>query len=172
MFVNAKLHSIGVLVSFVGLLAAIMSSADSILNVLAICVVKLMCQGSGDLVWSLADLADGVELLGVLRRATVVVGAVSLGVAFAFPDIVELNVVGLSALLVFLPCVIMGLRKTRADVTAGFWSALVGMVAVVATIPFAPKIAFVPGIAFSGITFGLVLLLNRRKNNRRPDLHG
>ena len=158
-FVDAKLHLTGSIVFLVALLSAVMSSADSILNALALNIVKLLPQGRADGAWSEGMNEVNRKTLAQLRITTIVVGTITVLVAFILPDIVDLNVAGLSTLLVFLPVMLFGLFARRVNRRAGFWSVVMGLVGVLAMLPVSAKMAFLPGLLLSVVTYFIVRYL-------------
>lgn len=155
----------------VGLLAALMSSADSFLNIISISAMK--------------DFAGWKKKLNpVLNRkphvsiriATIVIGFIALFIALAFPKIVDLMVVGIGTIVIFVPVTLLALlrpevhrykRAALASILSGFVVNLVFFVTgVVNPEIFEPKSSFIPAFMVAGI----VLLADvYRINHQKPN---
>lgn len=126
-----------------GFLAAVLSSADTFLNVGTKGIYKLASHHG----W-VRDL-KGLRVIGAL----VAISAVLL--AFLVNDIVDLIVQSLSLLLVFLPLVVGVLGdRHRNDEAALFWSVIIGLgTFFVSALAGVGKSAFVPAVLASWLTY-------------------
>lgn len=155
---------------FVGILAALMSSADSFLNLLAISAVKDLGIGGGQRLWSLATSSKesqereqvNATLVRRLRLATLVLGLAGVVVAVIVPNLVDLMVVGTSSVVIFTPATLAVLvKKKAARVTSAVWSVVAGFVANLlifgsasaGLINFEAKASYVPALFIATIVF-------------------
>jgi Na+/proline symporter len=149
-----------------GLLAALMSSGDSFLNIIAISAVR---DFSG---WRRKSVDDLRQSQRQIRLITLLFGFVALGMALLLPDIVDLMVVGIGTIVIFVPVTLLAL--VRPDVKryqrVALWSVLSGFVVntcffvwgVMAPQQFEPKSSFIPAF----IVAGLVLLFGKLRTNK------
>jgi solute:Na+ symporter, SSS family len=138
-------------------LAAIVSSADSILNVLAV----NMTRDWPSLKKYWAELkTDGQQsertnkaLLKAVRIFTLVIGLLGLALALLSPHIILLIVGGTSGMLVFLPVTLGGLILKQPKPSAGITSVLCGISSLLVLMWFIPTMAFVPALLFASIAY-------------------
>ena len=157
-YVELMLPEYGMTVVFLAILAAVMSSGDSILNVLAISVSDLFQGRSQN-----STAINNKQKLLKLRIATVIVGIITVVVAFVFPDIVDLNIGGISTVLIFVVPIIAGLFGWRLSSRVVLISIISGFAVIVAAFPFMPTEAFVPGFVVSLLVLIGGHFLTRRK---------
>ena len=154
-------------VAFSGFIAALMSTADSMLIVASTTAVK-------DFYHSLIyKEADEKHLLRVSRVASLFIGFISLAFALAFPDIVRVAISGFSSLIILIPGVIGGLLWQRATSKAAFWSILVGFCFVCSVLLFIPQYAdyaFIPGFILSCFVFIVLSFLTKHEQEEKPHL--
>jgi solute:Na+ symporter, SSS family len=153
--------------AIVGLLAALMSSADSFLNIVAMTAVR---DFSG---WKEKNISNE-NAVKRIRIAVIIFGMLALGMALFFADIVNLFVAGITLNIIFTPITFLALIKK--DVYkykfAAFYSILSGTIIIIIlfTIGFATnndsllKMAFIPATLIAGITLLIgIWIQNRRK---------
>ncbi|MCD4654898.1 hypothetical protein K8T06_13310, partial [bacterium] len=138
--------------SFVALsfVAAIVSSADSLLNVLAVNTARNfpMLKSS----WTALEKSDWSDkdatrrLKRNIRLFTLLIGILGLLLAISVPNLILLIISGTSGLLVFLPMTIGGLIIQHPKPAAGTISVVSGMVVLFALVWFVPTLAFVPAL--------------------------
>jgi len=144
--------------AFIGLLAALMSSADSFLNVASISVVRDIIPMRG------SEAKESRYAATVLRIVTVLVGGCAAFVAFLFPRLVDLMVAGTSAIVVFAPATLWALCSHSA--TRLRWTALISIlvgfavnitvfVVGVLTSQFSPKVSFIPAFIVALLVFAV-----------------
>ncbi len=166
MFLEANTTQVLLGFAVIGLLAALMSSADSFLNIVAITAVRDF--GS----WK--DRPGSKEKHFVrIRTGVVIFGALALAMALYFANIVELFIAGITLNILFTPVCLLALIKK--DVYkykyAAFASVLCGaiVIAVIFIYGFVTmqegvlKIAFIPAT----IVAAIILLLGVWRVNRR-----
>lgn len=152
--------------SIIGLLAALMSSADSFLNIVAITAIKDFSSWK----YNKESLKKHFKQI---RIAVILFGALALGMALYFADIVELFIAGITLNIIFAPICLLALIKK--DVYkykyAAFYSILSGTFVI--TILFIYgfislqdgilKIAFVPAT----IVATVVLIIGIARENHK-----
>lgn len=148
----------------IGLLSALMSSADSFLNVIAISTIRDFAG------WKKSSVTvDKGKLQKLIRIATLAFGFLALFMALSFPKIVDLMVVGLATIVIFVPVTFLALfrkevhryRKTAmASVMSGFVVNLIFFIlGIVNPQWFEPKSSFIPAflaalvVLFTGLHF-------------------
>lgn len=155
---------------FVGILAALMSSADSFLNLLAISAVKDLGIGGGQRLWGLVTSVEESEekgeadkiLVRRLRLAALTLGLTAVVVAVIVPDLVDLIVVGTSSVVIFTPATVAVIvKKKAARVSSAVWSIVSGFVvnllifgsATAGLIKFEAKASYVPALFVATVVF-------------------
>ena len=129
-----------------GVFAALLSTADTNLNVVSVAISKLLRRGA----WArfenqtsdkVAGPPTGLEknILTSVRVIAIILGVLALAVAKAIPDIVNLIVAGASAIMVFLPSVLMALFKGTRRVAPTVASIICG-VGVCTSLPTTPHL--------------------------------
>jgi SSS family solute:Na+ symporter len=149
LFINR--HSTEFVLGFavVGLLSALMSSADSFLNIISISAVKdLLASGRGK------KRSSGAVRRSI-RITAVAFGIIALLMALVFPRIVDLMVVGLGTIVIFVPITVLALthRSVHRWRMAALYSILSGFVVnlgffvwgIAAPQQFEAKASFIPG---------------------------
>lgn len=146
-----------------GVFAALLSTADTNLNIVAVAVSKLVRRQE----WrrfeqETANKIEGdrsaveTQLLTVTRIITLVLGLLAVLVAQAVPDIVNLVVVAGSAVMVFLPTILNALFGRDRRRLPAVVSILFGFAVLLALLPVSPKIAFIPATLMSFVTYGVI----------------
>ncbi|MDA3911768.1 MAG: sodium:solute symporter family protein [Bacteroidales bacterium] len=168
-------HTAPVLLGFatIGLLSALMSSADSFLNIVAMTAVR-------DFSSYKVGFQSKADSFKRIRIAVVVFGAIALVMALFFADIVNLFVAGITMNILFTPITILALL--RKDVyrykRAAFASILSGTIVILAifTVGFSTgndgllKIAFVPATLIATIALFIGLYRQKQKvKNQIPN---
>lgn len=142
-------------IAIAGLLAAIMSTADSMLLIAGLTMAKDI---GATLSPALAN--DERRLFVTARVASIVLAIASIMFALAIPDIVQTMVNAFSVLMILLPAVLSGMFVKRKDEAASFWSILTGLITTLALLLVIPKMAFVPGVLVCLLTFGIMRLIS------------
>jgi SSS family solute:Na+ symporter len=154
----------------VGLLSALMSSADSFLNIISISAVKdLLASGRGK------KRSSGAVRRSV-RITAVAFGIIALLMALVFPRIVDLMVVGLGTIVIFVPITVLALthRSVHRWRMAALYSILSGFVVnlgffvwgITAPVQFEAKASFIPGF----IVALLVILVGMRIEGKKVEV--
>lgn len=99
-------HSQPIILGFavVGLLAALMSSGDSFLNIISISTAR-------DFLGWKSKEKSSFQLQKSIRIISLVFGILALFIALSFPNIVDLMVVGISMIVIYTPITIIALSK-------------------------------------------------------------
>ena len=147
-------------------LAVFISTVNTMIMVSSATVTKDLYKG-----W-FRPAATERELLTAARMATFVAGFLALVLAIALPDLVSLSVNALFMLLILLPAVVGGFFWKRATAKGALLSLICGLVVLVATLPFAPNTAFVPGFFASLVVFVLVSLLTSHAASENVEVWG
>lgn len=136
-----------------GLIAALMSSADTQLLVLSSTLLQDFYRGF------MNKKASDEHILKLSHVVSVVLGLIAVGVALMIPNIVQLAINAVSVSLVLLPATIGLLFWKRATSAAAFWSIIVGFVVTIALLQVMPREAFIPGFLSSSIIFVALSML-------------
>ncbi len=133
-----------------GFFAAIMSSADTVLLIMSMTIVHDFYQKTLN-----KELLPN-QVLRISRWTTLVLGVLAVLLAITVFNVVHLAIDSLSFLVALLPSVIFGFYLKDANEAAAFWSVLLGTLAVIVVLPFAPIYAFIPGLIVSFGSFFIV----------------
>jgi len=153
-------------IALAGLLAAVMSTADSMLLITGLTISKDI----GTAVFPRLA-ADERRLFVTARLSSILLAVAAMLFALAIPDLVQIMVNAFSVLMILLPAVLSGMFAKRKDESAAFWSILIGLVTTLSLLFVIPKTAFVPGVLASLVTFGVMRLSSRlrgRAQERMP----
>ena len=166
LFLENNTNAIFLGFAVVGLLAALMSSADSFLNIVAMTAVRDFSS------WKEENLSKEKTFKRV-RLAVVVFGAAALGMALYMADIVELFIAGITLNIIFTPITLLALIKK--DVYkykfAAFASVLSGVIVIAALFIYGfvskdsviLKIAFVPATIVATIAMFVGIWIGKLK---------
>lgn len=132
-----------------GFLAAILSTANSMIMVNSVVIVKN---------WYLRnknqqDLKNDKRILWKVRGLTCGVGLTGLLFATVFPDIVQLTINGFQIIAVLAPAIIGGFLLSKPSEQASFWSILVGIVVSLFIYPLLEKKVFIISLFMSIVVF-------------------
>lgn len=141
---------------FAGVLAALMSTVDSMIMVGSATVLKDFYINFFN-----PKVTDR-QALNLVRLFTLFFGLLCLSVAFFIPDVISLQLIGAFVLLIFAPAVIGGLTWKRANSKASFWSILSGFIMTIIALPLMPTVAFIPGVLVSLIVFVVLAFLTSK----------
>ncbi len=156
----------------IGLLAALMSSADSFLNIVAMTAVRDFSS------WK-TDGKPNEKVFKQVRIAVVVFGAAALGMALYMADIVELFIAGITLNILFAPVTFLALIKK--DVYkykfAAFSSILSGTIVITALFTYGfisdddgiLKIAFVPATIVATIAMFIGIWIKKIKDKSKSN---
>ncbi len=153
-----------------GLLAALMSSGDSFLNIISISAVQDFAGRRKKV------LVNAEKSQFYIRIVTVIFGVIALFVALVFPYIVDLMVVGIGTIVIFVPITLLALNNENPGkyASAALWSILAGFVVntaffawgVISPQAFEPKSSFIPAFIISAI----VLLIGMKFTSKTKEL--
>lgn len=172
LFLENNTNAIFLGFAVVGLLAALMSSADSFLNIVAMTAVRDFSS------WKDENLSKE-KTFKFVRIAVVIFGAAALGMALYMADIVELFIAGITLNILFTPVTLLALIKN--DVYkykfAAFASVLAGVIVIAALFIYGfiskdsgiLKIAFVPATIVATITLFVGIWIGKRTKKHRYD---
>lgn len=163
--ITESFSGVGYVVIILAFLAAVMSTADTALNVASISFARLFKRKK----WAkyLETKEHNKELLKFVKLSAVVIGLCSVIVAYVIPNIVDLLVASFSALLILTPATFALLFAKKPNANAAFYSITVGFIVFIGLILFIPKEAFVVGVLVSILTYFVVnkLSLGQKKKN-------
>ncbi|MFO8066239.1 MAG: sodium:solute symporter family protein [Bacteroidales bacterium] len=154
----------------IGLLAALMSSADSFLNIVAITAVRGFSKNT------YSKDSNKAQFLKI-RIGVVVFGAIALALALYFADIVELFIAGITLNILFTPVSILALVKK--DVYkykyAAYASIATGTIVIAAFFTYGfitlhdgiLKIAFIPATIMATIALLIGMWYQNRKKSKQ-----
>ncbi len=139
-----------------GFLATIMSSADTVLLVLSMTVVRDFYQKQ------INPGASDEVLLKLSRKLIIAFGIIGLIVALVVFNIAHLSIHAVSFYACLIPVIFAGFYSKKPSEPAAFWSITLGFIAIIAALFFDPVQAFIPGIIISTITY-LVIAREAKK---------
>ncbi|PIX88492.1 MAG: hypothetical protein COZ30_00670 [Candidatus Nealsonbacteria bacterium CG_4_10_14_3_um_filter_36_16] len=142
-------------------LAAVMSTADTALNVASVSFSRLFKRKT----WHryLESQEYDRELLKFVKISALLIGVFSVITAFLIPNIVDLFVAAFSAVLILAPATFALLFSKKPNSNAAFYSIALGFLVFLLLFMFIPKEAFVAGILVSILTYFIVNKLSTRK---------
>ena len=150
-----------------GLLAALMSSGDSVLNIISISAIR---DFSG---WGKKERSTAADGHKLIRIATIVFGLIALALSLTFPYIVDLMVVGIGTIVIFVPVTLLALshpnpghyaRWALVSILSGFMVNTVFFVLGISQPEtFEPKSSFIPAFIVSALVLGAGLLIHTKK---------
>jgi len=157
-----------------GIFAALLSTADTNLNIGSLALTKLIFMKKWKLYSDRSDTESrfkgplSEEEKSLIRNVRVVsglLGSLALLLAIIIPDIVDLMVACASILMIFLPSVIGALFKGHSNSMASFMSVLLGLFSFVvfSFVLHNYKIAFVPSGIFAFLIYVAFIKINRKK---------
>lgn len=153
-------------IAFCGFLAALMSTADSMLIVASTTITRDFYHGF------INKKASKEHLLKLSHRVTLFVGLLGLVIAIAIPSVIQLIINAFSSLAILLPATIGGLFWKRATSKAACWSILSGFLTIIILMWIIPKIAFIPGILISIIVFFILSFITKHNPEENINLMG
>ena len=143
----------------IAMYGAVMSSADTLLNVSGLSVAELRGRLRSQ---SLGNR----ERLRTVRLSVLFVGVAASLVYFAIPDIVDLLVGAFSALTILSPCVIYVLFSRRPSATVSsvaLIASLTVFLALFLMLPSLRSVAFIAGTLIAVVVIGVGQLIVRRR---------
>jgi len=161
---EAKIATLGLIsqsftgISFViiilAFLAAVMSTADTTLNVAAVSFSRLLKRE----IWCgyLDRKEHEKQLFKLVKVSALLIGLFSVIIAFLIPNIVNLFVAAFTAMLILAPATLALLFSKKPNSTAAFYSIVLGFVTFLVAFPFLPKESFIAGTFVSILTYLIV----------------
>lgn len=145
-----------------GFFAAVLSTADTMINNVSIFAIKLV---TPKLNFS-SHGNDNNRFLNYTRFSAVLLTIISIIISFIVPNIVDLIIGAFSLLLIFFPT-ILGLLRKHNNSNAAFYSALASFILFLILFFFwNPKIAFVPPVFISFLIYFLFYFFDRNRIKR------
>jgi len=141
--------------------AAVMSTADTALNVAAVTFSRIFKRKSWDSY--LENQTEDRQLLKFVKISAFLMGIFSVIIAFLIPNIVDLFVAAFSAILILAPATFALLFSKKPNSKAAFWSIVIGFFAFLVLFIFIPKESFVVGILVSIITYFIVAKFSKKQ---------
>lgn len=155
--------------AIVGLMAALMSSADSFLNVASISAVRDFAG------WKYRDagrqMSSGRQM-SLIRLVSIVFGVMALLLALILPGIVNLMVVGIGTIAVFVPATLLALlhkhpalhrKEALVSIFSGFLvNVLLFVLGMTKPGIIDPKVSFIPAMVVSFLTLGVGMLFRKK----------
>jgi SSS family solute:Na+ symporter len=145
-------------------MAVFISTVNTMLMVTSATFTKDFYKG-----WLKTDATER-QLLFAGRVSTFAAGIVALGLALAIPDLIALSVNALFILLILLPAVVGGFFWKRSTAKGSLSSIIIGFAVTLLSLPFVPKVAFVPGFLASLVVFIVVSLLSSHEPSETLEL--
>jgi Na+/proline symporter len=156
-----------------GVFSALLSTADTNLNVVSIAISKLILHKKWEqfelsVTQKLEGNAEQIEktIINRTRSITLLLGILGIVVAKFIPDIVNLIVTAASSIMVFIPTVFAALYKKTVNVYASVISIILGFMVLICFLFFTPKIAFLPATFAAFIAYILVQLILQARINK------
>jgi len=150
---------------------AVLSTADSYLNIVAVGLVKVIRCKDWDEYERSGSVAISKRLIRWTSLMTVIVGILGIAMWRLLPSIVDLVLASASGLLVLAPALVLGFFSKRRPSGPAFWSIVVGAITIVTVMCVGgnPKTAFVPGVIVSVAVCVLGWVFTRKKKETAPD---
>lgn len=133
-----------------GFMAAIMSSADTMLLVVSMTIVHDLIQKTFD------KELNSEQALRLSRWTTFIIGIISVIIAVVVFSVVHIAIEAVSYLAVLVPAIVFGFYWKKATARAALWSIIVGAITLTALLWVAPVEAFIPAMFVSFIVFWIV----------------
>jgi len=170
MGISSAVSTVLLAILALGVFAALLSTADSYLNIVAISLSKVFRRSLWKRFEDEGEQAERTavekQLLSTTRSICLALGVAAFGVAIAIPNIVDLIVGAISVLFVLLPSVVAALRDPwkRGSQFASVTSMVLGLATYIVLSTMMPnnKAAFVPATAMAAFAYWIVSLLTRR----------
>ncbi len=137
--------------------AAIMSSADTVLLIMSMTIVHDFYQKTFN------HQQTPEQILKKSRIVTFVMGTFSLCIALLIFNVVDIAIDAVSFPVVLIPAIVFGFYGIYADSTAAAWSIALGLLTIIAFLFIDPVQAFIPGVVVSFVSYGVVLVLKKRR---------
>lgn len=156
------------------LLAAVLSSADTFLNVSSISLSKLIFRAEWEKITITKD-STMQNQQGLLKKktmiSTVIIGIISVIIGYSFDSIVSLLIGAVSALTVLFPVIANILLKKETSPKAAFWSIAMGYLIflIFSFILKMPNESFIPAFIVSCIIFYPINYFVIRKKKNKVD---
>ena len=141
----------------ISLFGAVMSSADTFLNVCSFTVTSLVSSKKND------AMSFSVKNL---RASTLVVAVIALIIAFSLPNLIDLFATGFGLLFLFFPTLYWVVRGGSTAVPALYNSLIIGLLVYFPLVFFMPKEAFLPAFIISLVSY--FLLTKKTEKNTQP----
>lgn len=164
-------HSTPFILGFavVGLLAALMSSGDSFLNIISISAAKDF------LGWKQKEKTSS-QIQKSIRLISLIFGILALFIALSFPKVVDLMIVGISMIVIYTPVVLLALTKKNPYEYryVALWSVILAFIVnltffllgVFLPDQFNPKSSFIPAFLVATISTLIGMTVVRRRLNK------
>jgi len=158
---NQVFTGIPFVIVILAFLAAVMSTADTALNVATVSFSRLFKRET----WHeyLASQEHDKQLLKLVKILALLIGLVSVVVAFLIPDIVDLFVASFSSILILAPAIFALLFSKRPNSKAAFYSIVLGFLVFLGLFIFIPKESFVAGIFISILVYLVISKFSKAK---------
>jgi solute:Na+ symporter, SSS family len=143
-----------------GLFAAVLSSADSFVNICSVFLAKLT---RNDL-WQKARTSKSADRTLLFWERACAVGSIGIAILIALGagNLVDLIVGALSILLIYLVPIIGTFADSLRSTLASLWSTTIGLVLfVVLFFSWNPKLSFAPAIVLAWLVYGVVVFRER-----------
>ena len=149
--ITQSFSGVAYIIIILAFLAAVMSTADTALNVATISFSRLFKRKT----WRkyLENQEYDRELLKFVKISALLIGVFSVTTAFLIPDVVDLFVASFSAILILAPAIFALLFSKKPNSSAAFYSITLGFLLFLLLFIFIPKEAFVAGILVSTLTY-------------------
>ena len=145
-------------IAVAGVIATVLSTLNSMIMVISATFIK-------DIYITFFDKTrDERKQLKMGRIITLCVGLLGVGIAYIFPNLVELAVAANEGLLILAAPIVGGFLWKRANEKSGFYSALIGFIVLWASYPVAGKYSFIPAVLLSVIIF---IICSLKKHGKR-----
>ncbi len=150
---NGTLYSL-IMVAF---LSAVISSADTFLNICSISVAELLKK----------PFSERSLSISTLRISSLIASFLALFVAFSLPDLIDLFAGGFGALFVFMPMIYDALFSSHLNSRAANYSALAGMLIYFAFVFVFPREAFLPALIVSTSVYYVMLSKDKKTDSNK-----
>lgn len=159
--ISQSFTGISFVIIILAFLAAVMSTADTALNVATISFSRLLKKEA----WQkyLDKKENEKQLHKLVKISALFIGLFSVVIAFLFPNIVDLFVAAFSAMLILAPATFALLFSKKPNSTAAFYSIVLGFAIFLSVFPFLPKESSLIGVIVSILTYLIVSRFSKKR---------
>ena len=147
---------------YAGILAAVMSTVDSMIVVSTASALKDFYKTT------INPRAIDSQTLKHARTFAIIFGLAGLGVAYLLPDIVNLVLLSIFIIATFIPATLIGMFWKETTEKAAFWSILIGVIVLMIFAPIAFTLSWLP--SFFAALISLIVISKFTRHSKTEKL--